>query len=85
MRRDFHNNLENEINTLKQKGTYKNYKYNTSALNGKINVEDFGEQIVLCSNNYIGLAGNPEIIKAAHESLDQYGAGASSVRLICGT
>jgi glycine C-acetyltransferase len=85
MRRDFYHHLEDEINTLKQKGTYKNFKYNTNALKGKINVEGFGEQIVLCSNNYIGLANNPEIIKAAHESLDQYGAGASSVRFICGT
>jgi len=85
MRRDFYTRLDEEINTLKQKGTYKNFKYNTNALDGKINVEGFGEEIVLCSNNYIGLANHPEVIKAAHEALDKYGAGASSVRFICGT
>jgi glycine C-acetyltransferase len=85
MRRDFHRNLKTQIDGLKKNGTYKYFKYNTSALQGKINVEDFGEEIVLCSNNYIGLANNSEVIKAAHESLDKYGAGASSVRFICGT
>jgi glycine C-acetyltransferase len=85
MRRDFYKELDNEISTLKQKGTYKYFKYNTSALNGKINVEGFGDKIVLCSNNYLGLANKTEIIKAAHEALDQYGAGTSSVRFICGT
>jgi len=85
MRRDFHTELENEVNSLKQKGTYKFFKYITKALNGKTNVEGFGEEIVLCSNNYIGLANNPEIIKAAHAALEKYGAGTSSVRFICGT
>jgi len=85
MRRDFYKQLESEINSLKEKGTYKYYKYNTSALNGKINVEGFGEEIVLCSNNYIGLANNAKIIEAAHAALDRYGAGTSSVRFICGT
>jgi len=85
MRRDFYKQLGDEIKSLKEKGTYKYFKYNTSALDGKINVEGFGEEIVLCSNNYIGLANHPEIIRAARESLEKYGAGTSSVRFICGT
>jgi len=85
MRRDFHSELEREISSLKAKGTFKHFKYNTNALDGTINVEGFGDEIVLCSNNYIGLANNPHVIKAAHEALDKYGAGASSVRFICGT
>ena len=85
MRRDFHKGLESELNTLREKGAYKNFKYNTGALDGKISVEGFGEETVLCSNNYIGLANNPDVIKAAHAALDTYGAGASSVRFICGT
>ena len=85
MRRNFYKQLNDEIELLKEKGTYKYYKYNTSALNGKISVEGFGEEIVLCSNNYLGLANNPDVIKAARQSLAQYGAGTSSVRFICGT
>ncbi len=85
LRIDFYEKLENEIKTLNERGTYKHFKYNTNALDGTINVEGFGECIVLCSNNYIGMANRPQVIEAAEEALKQYGAGASSVRFICGT
>ncbi|MFA5831002.1 MAG: glycine C-acetyltransferase [Candidatus Paceibacterota bacterium] len=39
----------------------------------------------LCSNNYLGLSSNPDIIQAAHAGLDSRGYGMSSVRFICGT
>jgi len=39
----------------------------------------------MCANNYLGLANNPDVIKAAKESYDNYGYGLSSVRFICGT
>ena len=38
-----------------------------------------------CANNYLGLSSHPEVIKAAHEGLDERGYGMSSVRFICGT
>ena len=85
MRRDYYKQLSEELETLKQKGTYKHFKYNTGAMDGRINVEGFSEAIVLCSNNYLGLANKSELVQAAHASLDKYGAGASSVRFICGT
>ncbi len=43
------------------------------------------EVLNLCANNYLGLAEHPEILKAAHEGLDRWGYGLSSVRFICGT
>ncbi len=39
----------------------------------------------MCANNYLGLAEHPEIVKAAHETLDRWGYGMASVRFICGT
>ncbi len=39
----------------------------------------------LCANNYLGLADHPEVIRAAHETLDRWGYGLASVRFICGT
>ncbi|HUP91630.1 MAG TPA: glycine C-acetyltransferase [Solimonas sp.] len=39
----------------------------------------------LCANNYLGLAGHPAVIAAAHEALDRWGYGMASVRFICGT
>ena len=39
----------------------------------------------MCSNNYLGLANHPTLIKAAKSALDNYGFGVASVRFICGT
>jgi glycine C-acetyltransferase len=43
------------------------------------------EVLNFCSNNYLGLANHPDIIRAAREALDRYGFGLASVRFICGT
>src|SRR6188508_2851236 len=43
------------------------------------------EVIVLCSNNYLGLANHPEVVAAGIDGLKKYGAGTASVRFICGT
>src|SRR5687768_17833009 len=43
------------------------------------------EVIVLCSNNYLGLANHPEVVAAGKGGLEKYGAGTASVRFICGT
>lgn len=48
-------------------------------------VEGAGELVVLCSNNYLGLADHPDVIAAGAEGLKEYGAGTASVRFICGT
>ncbi|MBW2261276.1 MAG: glycine C-acetyltransferase [Deltaproteobacteria bacterium] len=45
-----------------------------------------GEEVVnFCANNYLGLSSHPKVIKAAHEGLEAWGYGMSSVRFICGT
>lgn len=41
--------------------------------------------INFCANNYLGLSSHPEVIRAAVEALEKFGAGLSSVRFICGT
>ena len=39
----------------------------------------------MCANNYLGLAEHPAVIQAAHDALERWGYGLSSVRFICGT
>lgn len=39
---------------------------------------------LLCSNDYLGLANNPLVVKAAAEALKNYGLGAGASRLISG-
>jgi glycine C-acetyltransferase len=41
--------------------------------------------LVLCSNNYLGLANHPKLKQAAIMATRKYGAGSGSVRVIAGT
>jgi 8-amino-7-oxononanoate synthase len=41
--------------------------------------------LLLASNNYQGLAGDPRVIAGAHAALDAYGAGAGASRLVTGS
>jgi glycine C-acetyltransferase len=77
--------LSETIDHIKSEGLYKEERIITSPQ--KANIEVLGVQQVLnmCANNYLGLANNPEVIKAAKESYDKWGYGLSSVRFICGT
>lgn len=44
-----------------------------------------GKKVInLSSNNYLGFANHPELIKSAKEALDKYGVGAGAVRTIIG-
>ncbi len=46
---------------------------------------DGKDVIILCSNNYLGLANHPALKEAAMAALKQYGSGSGSVRVIAGT
>jgi len=49
-------------------------------------VEMTGRQILLlASNDYLGLAGHPEVIQSAIEATQRFGAGAGASRLISGS
>lgn len=80
----FYEHLEKEINGLKSSGLYKEERVITSPQSGSI-ISQNKKVLNLCSNNYLGLADDKEVINAAKEGLDHYGFGLSSVRFICGT
>lgn len=80
----FYEHLEKEINGLKSNGLYKEERVITSPQSGSI-ISQNKKVLNLCSNNYLGLADDKEVIDAAKEGLDHYGFGLSSVRFICGT
>lgn len=44
-----------------------------------------GPSINFCTNNYLGLANDPEIVSAVTQGLNSHGFGMASVRFICGT
>ena len=76
----------NELLTgLRDSGQYKYLQHVMGPLGATAKLDRIGEVIVLCSNNYLGLADHPEVIEAGHQGLRDYGAGTASVRFICGT
>ncbi|MEA1912515.1 MAG: glycine C-acetyltransferase [candidate division WOR-3 bacterium] len=76
--------LKKEIQFIKDQGLYKEERILTSPQGAEIEVKGM-KVLNFCSNNYLGLANHPEIVKAAKETLDKRGFGLSSVRFICGT
>ena len=77
--------LQQTIEELKQDGLYKRERVLTSPQSGSIEVGGDQKVINFCANNYLGLANNPEIVKAAQKTMEEWGYGLSSVRFICGT
>jgi glycine C-acetyltransferase len=76
--------LQNTLEELKQQGLYKTERIITSSQSAEIEVN--GKTVLnFCANNYLGLANNPEVVKAAQDIMDDWGFGLSSVRFICGT
>ena len=70
---------------LDDEGLLKRELVMTTPQGAHVAVEERGELLNLCANNYLGLANHPEMVAAAHEALDRWGYGMASVRFICGT
>jgi len=76
--------LSKELKAIDEAGLFKRERIITSDQGAEITVN--GKQVLnFCANNYLGLSSHPEVIKAAHDTLDTHGFGMSSVRFICGT
>ncbi len=77
--------LAGRIEEIRAAGTLKSERALQSAQGARITVRPGRPVLNFCANNYLGLAAHPDVIKAAHEALDRWGFGMSSVRFICGT
>ncbi len=79
------NHYTNILNGIEKEGLFKKERIITTPQSAHIAVTTGQQVLNMCANNYLGLADNPEIIKAAKDSFDSWGFGMSSVRFICGT
>ncbi|WP_452597433.1 glycine C-acetyltransferase [Pontimicrobium sp. MEBiC01747] len=77
--------LQNEIQTIKDNGLFKEERIITSPQGAEITLTTGQTVLNFCANNYLGLSSHPEVIKAAQNAMDTHGFGMSSVRFICGT
>lgn len=80
----FTQHFAEQAQLLKEQGLFKSERQISSAQGARVQV---AEQNLLnfCANNYLGLANNEQLIKAAKQGLDEHGFGMASVRFICGT
>lgn len=76
--------FKTEVDALREKNLDWKIRELGSASTPKA-IVDGKEVIVLCSNNYLGLANHPRLKKAAISATRKYGAGSGSVRAIAGT
>jgi len=76
--------IETALEDLRDRGLYRRMRMVSGPqgprvlLNGK-------PVLLLCSNNYLGLADHPRVREAAAEAAMRYGAGAGASRLVSGT
>ena len=76
--------LQNQLHDIKEQGTFKNERIIETAQESEISVN--GKKVLnFCANNYLGLANNSEIRRAAMQAIEEWGFGLGSVRFICGT
>ncbi len=76
--------MEQELDNLKQAGLFNRIR-TLSSPQGAHLVVDGKSVLNFCSNNYLGLANHPRMVKAVQDVVAQYGVGPGAVRTIAGT
>jgi 8-amino-7-oxononanoate synthase len=75
--------LQDRLDELKQLGLYRRMRL-VSGPQGPRVVLDGKPVLLLCSNNYLGLADHPRVREAAADAAMRWGAGAGASRLVSG-
>lgn len=76
--------LNKELHNLKKIDLFRELKLVESSQGPRVTING-KEIILLCGNNYLGLANHPAIKKAAIKAIREYGCGSGASRLISGT
>ncbi len=76
--------LQAELEAIRQAGLWKGERLIEGPQGARVTVA--GRDVLnFCANNYLGLASEPELVRAAQDGLARWGLGLASVRFICGT
>jgi len=76
--------IEAALGEIRDRGLYRRMRM-ISGPQGPRVLLDGRPVLLLCSNNYLGLADHPRVREAAAEAAMRYGAGAGASRLVSGT
>jgi len=76
--------VERTTRLVEAAGLYPSYRVVSSASTEPTCLVDGRELIMLCSNNYLGLARHPAVIEGARRELECHGLGPGGSRVLCG-
>jgi glycine C-acetyltransferase len=77
--------VESQLNETRSAGLWKPERVLSTAQKPEARLQSGDEVLVLCANNYLGLANDGRLVAAARSALERWGYGMASVRFICGT
>ncbi len=72
-----------ELDELREAGLFRTMRLLHGEQSGRVVLED-REVLLLCSNNYLGLADHPVLKEAAIRAVERYGTGSGASRLVSG-
>lgn len=76
--------IAGELQQLREQGLYRSLRTVAGSQGSRV-VAEGREVVLLCSNNYLGLADHPALKRAAVEAVERYGTGSGASRLVSGT
>ncbi len=85
MSKSFYNLIKREVSQITKDNLFKDERLIATPQQAAIKLIDGKEVLNFCANDYLGLANNDLVKKAAAESILDDGFGMASVRFICGT
>jgi 8-amino-7-oxononanoate synthase len=71
------------LDELRRAGLYREMRTVESAQGPRVRLEG-RDVVLLCSNDYLGLAGDPRLRRAAADAAERWGVGAGASRLVSG-
>jgi glycine C-acetyltransferase/8-amino-7-oxononanoate synthase len=77
------NEIDATLERLRGAGLYRELRTVDSAQGARVTI-DGREVLLMCSNDYLGLAADPRVRAAAAEAAERWGAGAGASRLVSG-
>jgi glycine C-acetyltransferase len=77
--------IAGRLEEMRETGVFKPERIMASPQGTHVVDADGRDVLVLCANNYLGLADDPRVVEAAEKAVREWGYGMASVRFICGT
>ena len=85
IRERFLTHLHGVVDQIRADGFYKAERVIDSPQGAQVHLGSGADVLNFCANNYLDLANDPRLVKAAQDGLAADGFGMASVRFICGT